>query len=96
MSEVRPSTTEIDLDDIISTYSDKAKAGFGVTRDERRDMFTLFTVADEYSLANCVAGDLRISLDCVGSAALREKLLAANILTLAIHKLASRLKHACL
>ncbi|VEN45004.1 unnamed protein product [Callosobruchus maculatus] len=42
----------------MATHTGTAKARFGVTREEHRD---LFTVPDEYALAHCVAKDLRMS-----------------------------------
>ncbi|VEN48109.1 unnamed protein product [Callosobruchus maculatus] len=42
----------------MATHTGTAKARFGVTREEHRD---LFTVLDEYALAHCVARDLRRS-----------------------------------
>ncbi|VEN61639.1 unnamed protein product, partial [Callosobruchus maculatus] len=42
----------------MATHTGTAKARFGVTREDYRD---LFTVLDEYALAHCVARDLRMS-----------------------------------
>ncbi|VEN40030.1 unnamed protein product [Callosobruchus maculatus] len=49
---------ELNFEDFMATHTGTAKARFGVTREEHRD---LFTVPDEYALAHCVARDLRMS-----------------------------------
>ncbi|VEN45007.1 unnamed protein product [Callosobruchus maculatus] len=49
---------ELNFEDFVATHTGTAKARFGVTREEHRD---LFTVPDEYALAHCVARDLRMS-----------------------------------
>ncbi|VEN51359.1 unnamed protein product [Callosobruchus maculatus] len=49
---------EMNFEDFMATHTGTAKARFGVTREEHRD---LFAVPDEYALAHCVARDLRMS-----------------------------------
>ncbi|VEN40241.1 unnamed protein product, partial [Callosobruchus maculatus] len=49
---------ELNFEDFMATHIGTAKARFGVTLEEHRD---LFTVPDEYALAHCVARDLRMS-----------------------------------
>ncbi|VEN42942.1 unnamed protein product [Callosobruchus maculatus] len=48
---------ELNFEDFMATHTGTAKARFGVTREEHRD---LFTVPDEYALAHCAARDLRM------------------------------------
>ncbi|VEN62280.1 unnamed protein product [Callosobruchus maculatus] len=54
---------ELNFEDFMATHTGPARARFGVTREEHRD---LFTVPDEYALAHCVARDLWMSRGIAG------------------------------
>lgn len=64
MRELGPPATEIDFDDFMATYSDTAKAKFGVISEDNRD---LFWAPEECSLFHCVVKDLRMTQGIVNT-----------------------------
>ena len=53
-----PPDSEMSFDDFMARYNSSEKARYGVTKEDQRD---LFSVPPDYSLAHCVARDLRMS-----------------------------------